>query len=291
MQGVSSDSFLGLGKPGNEYRTSRFVVLPLPYDATTTYLSGAREGPRAVIAASQHLEDFDEEMAAEFVAAGIATLAPPDTDARGPEHMHRRIAAYARRVVRDGKFPVGLGGEHGVTAGLVRAVSARHRKLSVLQIDAHADLRDSYQGSPYSHACVMRRVHEMGADIVPVGLRSWSAQEDRFMRRNGITPITARQCWESDEWLDRALNRLGEKVYVTIDIDGFDPAYAPGTGTPEPGGLDWYQVTSLLRAVAEEKTLVGADIVEVKPVPGQAVTEILAARLAYKIICYAQISE
>ena len=289
MSDMLSENFLGLDRDKSDYNKSSFAVLPLPYEATSSFLSGTRDGPQAIISASLHLEDFDEELGSEFTSAGIATLGPPDIDVRGPEHMHRRIAALARGVVRDGKFPLGLGGEHGVTAGLVRAVMSRHKKLSVLQIDAHADLRESYQGSPFSHAAVMRRVHEMGADIVPVGLRSWSQEEDRFMRRHRIEPITARQCFESDAWLDAALDRLGERVYVTVDIDGFDPAYAPGTGTPEPGGLDWYQVTSLLRAVAEEKTLVGADIVEVKPIGGQVVTEYLAARLAYKIICYAQI--
>jgi agmatinase len=263
-------------------------VIPIPYDATSSYLGGSRYGPRAIIEASAHLEDFDEELGSEFTEVGIATLPAVAADARGPEHMVDRIAASARRVVRAGKFPLGLGGEHGITAGLVRAVQSRHKKLSVLQIDAHADLRDTYQGSRFSHATVMRRVHEMGIRIVGVGLRTWSKDEERFMRRNRIEPVTARQCFESDDWLDAVLDRLGQKVYVTVDIDGFDPAYAPGTGTPVPGGLDWYQVTSLLRAVAAEKTLVGADVTEVSPLAGQAVTEFLAARLAYKIICYAQ---
>jgi agmatinase len=290
MAEMLTETFLGLGPDQSDYDKSSFAVLPIPYDATSSYLAGSREGPRAIVSASRHVEDFDEELGGEFVAAGIATLPALEPTARGPEHMHRRISAYARRVVREGKFPFGLGGEHGVTAGLVRAVMTRHKRLSVLQIDAHVDLRNSFQGSRFSHASVMRRVHEMGANIVPVGTRAWSQEEDRFMRRSGIEPITARQCFESEGWLDAVLDRLGEKVYVTVDIDGFDPAYAPGTGTPEPGGLDWYQVTSLLRAVAEEKTLVGADIVEVMPIGGQVVTEYLAARLAYKIICYAQIS-
>jgi agmatinase len=285
---VQQECFLALEPRQNRYDRSRFAVIPIPYDATSSYLGGSRHGPRAIIEASAHLEDFDEELGAEFTEAGIATLPPVTADARGPEHMVERVAGCARRVVRAGKFPLGLGGEHGITAGLVRAVRSRYRKLSVLQIDAHADLRDTYQGSRFSHATVMRRVHEMGARIVGVGLRTWSKDEAEFMRRNRIEPVTARQCFESDEWLDAVLDRLEEKVYVTVDIDGFDPAYAPGTGTPVPGGLDWYQVTSLLRAVAAEKTLVGADVTEVCPLPGQVVTEFLAARLAYKIICYAQ---
>ncbi|UCG31948.1 MAG: agmatinase [Phycisphaerales bacterium] len=288
---VEHECFLALDPRRSRYDRSRFAVIPIPYDATSSYLGGARHGPRAIIEASAHLEDFDEELEGEFTEAGIATLPPVTADARGPEHMVERIAGCARRVVREGKFPLGLGGEHGITAGLVRAVHSRHRKLSVLQIDAHADLRDTYQGSRFSHATVMRRVHEMGVRIVGVGLRIWSKGEAAFMRRNRIEPVTARQCFESEGWLDAVLDRLDEKVYVTVDIDGIDPAYAPGTGTPVPGGLDWYQVTSLLRAVAAEKTLVGADITEVHPLAGQAATEFLAARLAYKIICYAQHAE
>jgi agmatinase len=288
---VPHECFLALDPWQSRYDRSRFAVIPVPYDATSTYLGGSRRGPRAIIEASAHLEDFDEELGAEFTEAGIATLPPVSADARGPEQMVERIAACTRRVVRAGKFPLGLGGEHGITAGLVRAVRSRHKELSVLQIDAHADLRSTYQGARYSHATVMRRVHEMGIRIVGVGLRMWSKEEAAFMRRNRIEPVTARQCFESDGWLDAVLDRLGPKVYVTVDIDGFDPAYAPGTGTPVPGGLDWYQVTSLLRAVASEKTLVGADITEVIPLPGQAVTESLAARLVYKIICYAQQAE
>jgi agmatinase len=137
----------------------------------------------------------------------------------------------------------------------------------------------------------MRRVLETGAEVVGVGIRIWSREEAGFMRRKRIEPVTARQCLESDGWLDAVLDRLGDKVYVSVDIDGFDPAYAPGTGTPVPGGLDWYQVTSLLQAVAEEKTLVGADVTEVSPLAGQTVTEFLAARLVYKLICYAQLSD
>jgi agmatinase len=204
----------------------------------------------------------------------------------GPEAMREDLFKHARRVVRDGKFIFGLGGDHSISSALVRAVMTKHKKLSVLQIDAHSDLRDTYHESRYSHACVMRRIVELGASIVPVGIRAVGPEDHRYMKRNRIVPITARDCHMEDDWLDRAIDGLGDKVYVTIDIDAFDPAYAPGTGTPEPGGLDWYQVTGLLRLVAAEKTIVGADIVEVAPIPGQVVTEYLAARLAFKLMAY-----
>ncbi|GMU38721.1 MAG: agmatinase [Phycisphaerae bacterium] len=280
--------FLGLEAKDSDYKHSRFVVLPIPYDATTSYNVGTRHGPEAILRASGQVELFDEELGGEFHRAGVATLLPVEAEARGPEAMHEAIFRAARPVVAAGKFLFGLGGEHGVTSGLVRAVMTKHKKLSVLQIDAHSDLRDAYHGSPYSHASVMRRVVDYGATLVPVGIRAVSAEDHRFMKRAGIRPVTARDCMMTEDWVDRILDSLGDTVYVTIDIDGFDPAYAPGTGTPEPGGLDWYQVTGLLRLVAAEKNIVAADLVEVMPLPGQTVTEFLAARLAYKLMAYVQ---
>ncbi len=278
------DRFLGLDGREADYRTARFAVLPIPYDATTTFSPGARDGPRAIITASQQVEDYDEGLARESHRVGIATLDPLEPDARGPEAMHRRIFQAARQVVRDGKLLIGLGGEHSITSALVRAVRTKHKRLSVLQIDAHADLRDTYQGSPYSHACVMRRIHDLGSEAIGVGIRSYSRQEARFIRATEKKIIPARLCHETDAWIDDVVRSLGESVYVTIDIDAFDPAYAPGTGTPEPGGLDWYQVTDLLAAVARERRIVAADVVEVRPIPPSTVTEFLAARLVYRLI-------
>lgn len=285
------DNFLALDEVLSDPATARYFVLPIPYEATTTFGSGTRHGPRAIITASQQVEWFDEQLGREGHLAGIATCDPVEPDLSSPEHMHQRVFEVARQIVREGKFLIGLGGEHTVTSGLVRAVMTRRRRLSVLQIDAHADLRDTYQSSAYSHACVMRRVHDLGANLVPVGLRSWSADEQRFMKRASITPITARECHRSDDWIGRAVDALSEHVYVTIDIDGLDPAYAPGTGTPEPGGLTYEQVIDLLLAVCEARSVLAADVVEVQPVSGEVVTEYLAARLIYKLICYTQNEE
>jgi len=281
-------NFLGLPPRYSDYARSRFAVLPIPYDSTTSFQTGTREGPAAIIRASQQVELFDEELEAECHKVGVATLDPLVPNMAGPEAMHGDVFNAAKHIVRDGKFLLGLGGEHSITSGLVRAVMTKHKKLSVLQIDAHLDLRDSWEGAKHSHACVMRRIVDLGATIVPVGIRNVSLEEHSFLKRRKIEPITARQCHTDDDWFDRVLNALSETVYVTIDIDGFDPSFAPGTGTPEPGGLDWYQVTGLLRLVAAEKKVVGADITEVMPIPGQAVTEFLAARLAYKLISYTQ---
>lgn len=281
--GTVPDNFLGLAGAQADYKRAACAVLPIPYDATTSYGVGTRYGPRAIITASQQVELYDTLLRRESQGCGVATLEPLEPDARGPAEMHERIFRAARVVMRDGKFLLSFGGEHSVTSGLVRAVAAKHKRLSVLQIDAHADLRDSYQGSPYSHASLMRRVHDLGVPAVGVGIRNYSSEEARFIRKHEKPLLSARDC-RTDGWIERALAPLTDDVYVTIDVDGFDPAYAPGTGTPEPGGLDWFQVTDLLAALAKHRRIVAADIVEVRPIPGNTVTEFLAARLAYYLI-------
>ena len=284
MANVLPDSFLGLDGAEADYATAHFAVLPIPYDATTSYGVGTRAGPRAIITASQQVELYDPELKRSAPRGGAATLTPLEPDARGPQFMRERVLRAATRVVRDGKFLIGLGGEHGISSALVRAVRSKHKNLSVLQIDAHADLRSEYQNSPYSHASVMRRIHELGVPYVGVGIRSHSAEEARFIRQAKIPLLSARTCHESPDWIDDVVSRLGPAVYVTIDIDGFDPAYAPGTGTPEPGGLNWFQVTDLLAAVARTHKIVAADVTEVRPLPENTVTEFLAARLVHRVM-------
>ncbi|MCK6456180.1 MAG: agmatinase [Phycisphaerae bacterium] len=283
---AAPDNFLGLPPRYSDPRRSRYAVLPIPYDSTTSFQVGTRNGPRAIISASQQVELFDEQLGGEFHRAGIATLPPVAPEMAGPEAQHSAVFSAARPVVAAGKFLIGLGGEHSVTSALVRAVRTKHRKLSVLQIDAHADLRDAYEGTKYSHASAMRRVLDAGASLVAVGIRNYSAEEHRFMQVHRYRPITARDCRVRLDWIEEAVDLLESPVYVTIDIDGFDPACAPGTGTPEPGGLDWYQVTDLLRAVTLAHRVVGCDVVEVMPLPGSMQTEFLAAKLIYKLIAF-----
>lgn len=278
------DNFLGLDPPACDYAHARFAVLPVPYDATTSFGVGAREGPRAVITASQQVELYDDVLRRESWEQGVATLAPLEVDARGPEHMLERVYDAARGVVQDGKFLIGLGGEHSVTLGFVRAVRERWPDVSVLQIDAHADLRDRYQGTPFSHAAVMRRVYDLGVKHIGVGVRNYSREEAEFIDANDVPLISASDCEDDPQWIARAVAALGPNVYVTIDIDGFDPACAPGTGTPEPGGMYWRQVTDLLAAVAAQRDIVGCDLTEVRPLPPSTVTEFLAAKLLYRLI-------
>ena len=286
LMGTISNNFLGLEREFSAYEYARFAILPVPYDSAASYRAGSRNGPAAIISASQHVELFDEELGRESHASGITTLDPVAPNRAGPAAMHEDLFEVAGEVVADNKFLISLGGDHSITSALVKAVMEKHGNLSVLQIDAHCDLRDSFESTPYSHACVMRRVFDLGASIVPVGIRTLDTDEHAFLERSTIRPITARSCHYDDDWADRAIRSLGDTVYVTVDIDGFDPAFAPGTGTPEPGGLDWYQVTGLLSRVTAERRVVAADIVEVMPIPGQVVTEFLAAKLAYKLIGY-----
>jgi agmatinase len=280
------DNFLGLPDSDSDYRRSRYAVLSVPYDGTVSFQVGTRRGPRAIITASQQVELFDEEYEREFFGCGIATLPPLASNMAGPKEMCDDIYAAAKKIMADRKFLITLGGEHSITPPLVRAAKSRHKKLSVLQIDAHADLRDTYEDTPHSHACAMRRVWELGVPVVGVGIRNYSLDEHRFMKKRKISIISSRQTREDPDWIQQAVDGLSDNVYVTIDIDGLDPAYAPGTGTPEPGGMDWFQVNDLLKAVAMNRTIIAADVVEVLPLPGNAQTEFLAAKLIYKLIAH-----
>lgn len=285
-----ADYFLELDDADRNPATARYAVLPIPYEGTVSYDKGTGAAPAAILEASQQVELFDDELHDEFISAGIATY-PAVEPADDPAEEMRRIEAAALPIVKSGKFLLSLGGEHSITAPLVRAASAVHGRLSVLQIDAHADLRDSYHGTKHSHACVMRRVLEITDRICQVGIRNFSREEFQACPRQVeqfITPAIV-QASPRGEWIDLALELLGDKVYLTVDVDGFDPAVAPGTGTPEPGGLSWPQVTGLLRRLCTERKVVAADINEVRPVAGSHVTEFMAARLAYKIIAYTQL--
>jgi agmatinase len=283
---MGSSGFGGLDLEQNDYASARVVVIPVPYDGTATYRTGLREGPGAILSASANMELFDEDLKWEPAEVGIATLDPVEPDARGPERMVAAIYQRCSIPAGDGKFIVGLGGEHTVTLGLLRPhAEANPDKLSVLQIDAHADLRNTYQESKFSHACVMRRALEL-CPIVGVGIRSFCREEYKFMQESGLQPFTMEKIRGRDGWVEEIVERLGENVYVTVDLDGLDPSICPGVGTPEPGGLDWYQVNRLLKEVFKKRHVVGADVVECLPLPGQCQTEFLAARLVYKMIGY-----
>ncbi|MCX5831563.1 MAG: agmatinase [Deltaproteobacteria bacterium] len=264
---------------------AKFVVVPVPYDLTSTYQSGSRRGPGAILDASANMELYDEELRQETYLAGIHTLVPLAADARGPEEMVASVREQITRVLVHGKIPVMLGGEHSISLGAVQAMQEKYPALSVLQLDAHADLRDSYQGSPYSHAAVARRIVEI-CPLVQVGIRSMSVEEAVFMAAGTVRTLTVDAIRADKSWQEKVLEYLSGDVYVTIDLDVFDPAIMPSTGTPEPDGLAWRDVISLLRELSRRRRIRGFDVVELAPVPGLVAPDFLAAKLVYRLMGY-----
>jgi agmatinase len=269
------------------FEDARAVVVPVPYERTTSYVTGTRSGPREILAASGQVELWDEETSTEVLAAGVHTL--PEMDLPAGDGDGTAAIVEIRRVVselaRHDKFLAFLGGEHSITAPIVDALAQRTAGLSVLQIDAHADLRDSYQGSRYSHACAMRRVVER-VPCTQVAIRSLSKEEVEALpslRTRIFYDVNMRQ---EPAWIERAVESLTDRVYLTIDCDGLDPAVMPAVGTPEPGGLSWYEMLGLLRRLFSTRQVIGCDIVELCPIPGLVAPSFTCARLLAKILTY-----
>jgi agmatinase len=276
-------NFGGIPYELSEYKESKIVILPVPYDGTTTFRPGTRDGPAAIIKASQSMELYDEELEKNY-SEGISTLdeMEPLDDA---EKNSNRVYEAVQKLLSDAKTVVILGGEHSITPGAVKAMKEAYSDISVLQIDAHSDLRDENYGNRYNHGCAARRVLEL-CPIVEVGIRSMSEEEAEFIKAENIPVFYAADLFEDDAWMDDAISKLSERVYVTIDLDSLDPGIMPAVGTPEPGGLQWYQLLKFVRKLADKKKVVGFDVVELSPIPGNVASEALAAKLVYKLIGY-----
>jgi agmatinase len=264
---------------------SRVVILPVPVDRTTSYVPGTRNGPREILQASSHMELWDEELGIDVHGVGIFTLPEMELPFGELAPLMDEIRRIASEILAHDKFLVTLGGEHSITPPLVAAAAARHRGLTVLQIDAHADLRDSYMGTPHNHACAIRRTLEH-ARVTQVGIRSLSSEEAEVAGSLNTTIFYDATMRRDPTWIDRVVDTLGETVYITIDVDGIDPAIMPATGTPEPGGLSWYEMLSLLRATIDHRRVVACDVVELSPLPGLMAPNFLCAKLVYKILTY-----
>jgi agmatinase len=263
--------------------TARIAVIPAPYDGTSTWLKGADRGPKAIIDASAHLELYDIETDSEVYRRGILTEEPVAAPASfSPEAVIRAVQEQVELELAAGRFPVLLGGEHSVALGAIRAISRKYKGLCVLQLDAHADLRQEFEGSPYNHACVMARIREL-APIVQVGIRSMDASEKPLLDPRRV--FFAESLLRRPGWIEEVLALLSPRVYLTLDLDVLDPAIMPSTGTPEPGGLTWYATLELLRRLCAERELVGFDLVELCPGSNRA-PDFLAAKLAYKLLSY-----
>ena len=275
--------FGGTTPTATDFERARVAILPIPLDRTTSYVAGTRNGPHEILVASAHMELWDEETETDVHRIGIFTM--PEMEfpfATMDEVMHEIHRVAAELVARD-KFPMILGGEHSITPPVVAALAARHPGLSVLHIAAHADLRDSFMGTPHNHACTMRRVLEH-ARTTQVGIRSLSTEEAAAVPALPTKIFYDFNMRQHEDWIDRVVASLGETVYITIDCDGLDPAIMPSVGTPEPGGLSWYETLTILRRVIESRRVVGCDLVELCPMPGNVAPNFLCAKLVYKIL-------
>jgi len=274
-------SFCGLPRNDTAYAQASAVILPIPFDKTTTWLKGADKGPAAIIEASKYLELYDIETDSEVYKEGIFTAEP--IHAASPSVLLRKTDATVSRYLNDNKLVVTLGGDHSVSIGVIKSYAKHYGNLSVLHLDAHADSRDSYEGTPYNHACVIARAREFVKDIVSVGIRSMDSSERSSVDRKRT--FFAHDIQDSEKWMKNAVRLLTDSVYITIDLDVFDPGIMPSTGTPEPGGLGWYQIMKLLSTVSKSKRIVGFDVVELCPSKHKA-PDFLAAKLIYALLSY-----
>ncbi len=285
-------TFMGLDEEGSDFERAGVVILPVPYEATTSYGAGTANGPAAIVEASRFIELYDQELDGLPSDVGIATLPALALSGAGPERAIAELReAYDAVLAAAGeRLVITLGGEHSISSAPILAhadrLAADGRRLSVLQVDAHTDLRPEYEGSAWSHASIMARVAEQ-CGITAVGIRALTQEEAQFARaRDTINIFYADNIHEGTAWIDDVIASLGDDVYITFDVDGFDPSLVPATGTPEPGGLQWYPVMKLLRRVFAERRVHGVDVVELAPIPGYHAADFLVAKLVYKMIGY-----
>jgi agmatinase len=280
---LPQEVFAGLEPPYSAFKQARIVVLPVPYDSTSEWRSGSRHGPQAIINASQYLELYDLELDREIYKVGISTLARLEPVLSSPQDMIDKVYDVVKGLIQKEKFVVLLGGEHSLSLGAVRAFQEAFPTLSVLQLDAHADLRDEYLGTRYGQACIMRRILEV-CPISQAGVRSLSWEERQFATQNKLKLFYMPELTSNPASVDRIVDSLSEDVYVTIDVDVLDPCVMPAVGTPEPDGMSWRQILDILESVTLHKHVVGFDLMEFCPGEGPHSCAFLLAKLAYKLI-------
>lgn len=277
--------WLNYGALPEEYSNrdnAAIVIIPVAYDGTSTWSKGSDKGPEAIIEASANMELYDIETDSEVYKRGIFTDKPVE-DLFLPEDVVEMVTSRAQYHIEEDKFVIVIGGEHSISIGSIRAHAACYEDLTVLQLDAHSDLREEYNRSKYNHACVMARAKEL-CPIVQVGIRSMDYSEKQFMNKENV--FFAKDICNERDWIEDVISQLSEKVYITIDLDVFDPSIMPSTGTPEPGGLLWYDLLELLKSVFEERDVVGFDVTELCPNPRNKAPDFLAAKLIYKLLSY-----
>lgn len=278
----NSQTFAGIPEEFAQLEKSRIVLIPVPYDGTSTWGKGADRGPGAFLEAAENMELYDIETDSEVYREGIF-LAPAITENRSPEALVNEVHKQVKDYIKRNKFVTLFGGEHSLSIGSIRAFNECFDNLTVLQIDAHADLRKEYQGTPYNHACALHEASQT-TNLLQVGIRSMDALERTYMDEERT--FFAHEMATDEFWMDRVLDLMTENIFITFDLDGLDPSILPSTGTPEPGGLFWYETLEFLRKVFEEKNVVGFDLVELCPNPNDRSSDFLAAKLYYKMLSY-----
>lgn len=288
---TSKSNFLGIPAGFSSFENSQIVILPVPFEKTVSYGKGTKNGPEEIIKASRYVEFYDEELKNELCfEKGIATLPELNLDTYPVSKGINLIYKKVKKLLDQNKFVVTLGGEHSLSLAPIKAHHEKFNDISILQIDAHSDLRNSYEGSKYSHASVMARVAEFNKNIVQVGIRAQCKEETEFIRKNNLHTFYMRDIRLNKfgkQWQNRIAGCLNDNVYITFDVDGLDPAIIPATGTPEPGGLFWDETMNLLRLIGKQKNIVGFDLVELAPLKSQSASNFIAAKLVYKLMNYA----
>jgi len=283
---------LNFGELSEEYsnlKRAKVVIVPTPYENTTTYKKGTNAGPRAIIEASTHMEMFDDELNQETYKVGIHTMGELQIGNLSSEDMVKKVKETIQELIKTNKFPVILGGEHSISIGAVQAFKENYEDLSVLYLDSHYDLKDEFNGSKFNHACTARRISE-SAPLVEVATRSMSKEEKDFLNNlpaeTKVNAISVYDILDDALWKDKVGQLLSKNVYISIDLDAFDPSVVPSVGTPEPGGIGWYEFLELLSLVVMNRNIVGMDIVELCPVKNQVTSDFFAAKLIYRLLGY-----
>jgi len=278
----TTNTYAGIPEAYAVPEKSKIILIPVPYDGTSTWKKGADKGPDAFLAASENMELYDIETDSEVYKEGIY-LTQAVTENSSPEAMVEAVAEKVKKYLNRNKFVTLFGGEHSISIGAIRSFAQFYENLTVVQIDAHADLRKSYQGSSCNHACALYEASQT-TNLIQVGIRSMDHSERTVMNEDNV--FFAHEMATDAYWVEQAIERMTDNVYITIDLDGFDPSILPATGTPEPGGLLWYETLDFLKEIFQSKNVVGFDIVELCPDPALFASDFLAAKLYYKMLSY-----
>lgn len=283
MASSYSNQFLGIE---SKYESSKVIIIPAPFEASTSYQKGTANGPKALICASQEMELYDIELNVSIDTIGIHTLKPLNFSKKSAKEACHILTETTQKILKDKKWPVMLGGEHTISYGIFKALFEKYPNLSIFHIDAHADMRKAYQDNPYSHASILYLIRESCPQTVSIGIRNVSEEEANYIQKNNVIVYYDHEIQKTGIDMEKILNQLTDQVYLTIDVDGFSPSLVPSTGTPEPGGLGWYDGIAILKKLFKGKEIMGMDVVEHMPIKNLVHGDFSVAKLIYKCIGY-----